>query len=222
MNDNLKFKIGGEKLIDVLGYDKLFQLIVSGVRFDYVSYDHKKAMSEYNESDEFADYRLSYRNPKSWDIPDSLKDKYRVIRKGKLRSIQFNPVGKVWRFSIGSKFSKTYSINDFGVKVIPYIDIDEHPLDFAKFLTLDNSNQTGSLKQHIFVPKIKRNILGDEYYGNQSLCGSIQVHDGDKSVDIRDEFSDVYDSKNICSKCIKSFNILKESYIDFSFLGSNY
>lgn len=169
MNENLKFKIGGNKLIDVLGYDKLFKLIVSGVRFDYVSYDHKKYMIEYNESDEFANYRSVYLNPKSWDVPDSLKDKYRIVKKGKLRSIQFNPMGKACRFSIGSKFSKKYTIDDFGVKVIPCIDIDEHPLDFAKFLTLDNSDQTRVLKQHIFIPKIKKNILGDEYYGNQSL-----------------------------------------------------
>ncbi len=222
MNNKLEFKLGGEPMIDILGYRKLLLLISSGVRFKYISYDHKKAIKEYHESDSFIKDRTFMKNPHSYDVPEVLKNKYQVIRMGKLRSIDFSPDGLAWRFKIGNKYSKRYYIRDFGVNVIPYIDIDEHPLDFAKFLTLDNSNQTGSLKQHIFVPKIKKDISGDEYYGNISLCGSVQVHDGDKSIDIRQEYSECRDDDYICQNCIKSYEKLKKSYVDFSLLEDDF
>lgn len=96
-------------------------VVTSGCKFKYNSYDHKKAMEEYNSSKKYEEVRKWFKNPKSWDMPEELKDKYKVERIGKLRRIDFNPDGKPWRFYIGNKYAKSYRIEDFGVKVFPLV-----------------------------------------------------------------------------------------------------
>jgi hypothetical protein len=99
----------------------LLCVVVSGCKFKYISYDHKKAMEEYNSSKEYEDVRKMVKNPKSWDVPEKLKNKYKVERVGKLRGIDFNPEGKPWRFYIGNKYAKSYRVEDFGVEVFPLV-----------------------------------------------------------------------------------------------------
>lgn len=99
----------------------LLCVVVSGCKFKYMSYDHKKAMEEYNYSKEYEEVRKWVKNPKSWDMPQELKDKYKVERVGKLRRIDFNPDGEPWRFYIGNKYAKSYRVEDFGVEVFPLV-----------------------------------------------------------------------------------------------------
>lgn len=98
-------------------YKKLLHKIVSGCKFRYTSYDHKKAIEEYHTSDKYEIDREIYRNPDSYDMPQALKDKYSVDRIGKLREVHFAPNGKAFRFKIGARYAKTFYIEDFGVNV---------------------------------------------------------------------------------------------------------
>ena len=98
-------------------YKKLLHKIVSGCKFRYTSYDHKKAIEEYRTSDKYEIDREIYCNPESYHMPQALKDKYSVDRIGKLREVHFAPNGKAFRFKIGARYTKTFYIEDFGVKV---------------------------------------------------------------------------------------------------------
>jgi hypothetical protein len=102
-------------------YDELLKIITSGCKFKYYSYDHKKAMLEYNSLDEYKEKRKWFKNLNSWDMPIELKEKYRVERIGKLRMIQFAPDGEAFKFKIGAKRAKTFKLDDFGVNVFPII-----------------------------------------------------------------------------------------------------
>jgi len=102
-------------------YDALLGVVISGCKFKYFSYDHKKALEDYNTSDEFSEHRKHYKNPQSYDMPEELKEKYRTERIGKLREIHFAPTGKAWRFKIGAKYAKSFGLDDFGVNVFPLV-----------------------------------------------------------------------------------------------------
>jgi hypothetical protein len=105
-----------------LEYIELMSIIISGCKFKYFSYDHKKAIEEYKLDDKFIDMRKHIPNPQSYDMPDELKEKYKVERIGKLRQINFSPDGKAYSFKIGAKYSKTYGLDDFGMNVFPMIE----------------------------------------------------------------------------------------------------
>ena len=104
-----------------IGYDKLFKIIISGCKFKYLSYDHKKAIEEYNASDKYHDRRIFVKNPDSYSMPEELKEKHKVYRIGKLREVHFSTHGKAWRFIIGNKYNKSFRLDDFGVNVFPII-----------------------------------------------------------------------------------------------------
>jgi len=102
-------------------YDALLGVIISGCKFKYFSYNHKKAIEEYRTSDDYKVVRKWIPNPNCHEMPDKLKEKYKTERIGKLREIHFAPTGKAYKFKIGAKYAKTYGLDDFGVKVFPLV-----------------------------------------------------------------------------------------------------
>lgn len=111
-------------------YNEFFKIVTSGCKFRYFSYDHKQAMEEYQQSNEYKDWEQALntdglnRKPKvdCWNMPKELKEKHKIERIGKLRQIDFSPSGRAWRFQIGNKYSKSYSFLDFYVNVFPIIE----------------------------------------------------------------------------------------------------
>lgn len=48
-----------------------------------------------------------------------------------------------------------------------------------KWITLENTDGTATLKQHAFIPKVcHQKYTGEEYVGNVSLCGKVFADDG--------------------------------------------
>ncbi len=60
---------------EAMPYDTLLGVVVLGCKFKYFSYDHKKAIEEYNTSDKYEEDRKWFKNPKSWDMPEKTKEK---------------------------------------------------------------------------------------------------------------------------------------------------
>lgn len=108
----------------ILSNNELLNILVSGCKFKYFSYDHKKALEEYNTNDEFSEDRIYFPNPDCWDMPNKLKEKFKVERIGKLRKIYFAPNGNIQKFEIGAKYAKTFTLNDIGVSVFPLTEIN--------------------------------------------------------------------------------------------------
>lgn len=106
---------------ETMTYDVLLQIIVSGCKFKYFSYDHKKALEEYNTSDKYMEDRKWIPNPDCWEMPTILKENYKTERIGKLREIHFTRTGRAYRFKIGAKRAKSFTLEDFGVNVFPLI-----------------------------------------------------------------------------------------------------
>lgn len=102
-------------------YDELIKTIVSGCKFKYYSYDHKKAIEEYQNNSKYSNLAIYDPNPDCYRLPNDLKLKYRTERIGKLRTINFGANGRAYRFYIGARYSKTFFIEDFGVNVFPLI-----------------------------------------------------------------------------------------------------
>ena len=118
----MEIKTLSKEEIKAMPHDTLLGVVISGCKFLYYSYDHKKAMVDYKELDKWKpDFRMNP-NPDSYSMPDELKEKYKVERIGKLRQINFAPNGKAWRFKIGNKYAKSYSIESFGSVVFPIVN----------------------------------------------------------------------------------------------------
>ena len=107
--------------IENMSYNELLKIIISGCKFKYLSYDHKKAVEEYRTSDKYKEDRKWLKHLNSWNMPKELKEKYKDEKIGKLRRIDFSPNGEAWRFYIGNKYAKSYRLEDFGVNVFPLI-----------------------------------------------------------------------------------------------------
>jgi hypothetical protein len=82
-----------------------------------------------------------------------------------------------------------------------------------KWMTLENSEATATLKQHAFIEKIcKVPVIGDKYIGNTMLCrkGGCSS-DGDRY----DNFSTLTDEglneKIACKKCLKKLKNAEET-----------
>lgn len=117
--------INGVQPDEPIDYYLLKDLIFSGVKFSYKSYDHKAAIE---------DMRNAYPNNSlirmaNVPVPHAIQDKHIVWRIGKLRAIAFNPDGKMVRFKIGNKFYKSFGLSDFGVNVKPVISMFEDKYD---------------------------------------------------------------------------------------------
>jgi len=120
----------------MIPYQLLKELILSGVRFSYESYDHKKALEEIEQIKASGLNGLYLANnlfefPNScFGIPDSIKQNHIVWRTGKLRLVFFNKDGQMCRFKIGQRWYKNFYLEDFGIRVKPMIfkSDDEHDL----------------------------------------------------------------------------------------------
>ena len=94
------------KLIDVLNHH------LKGGKFEYKSFDFKKAAAEYEltkewedlckKNDSFCPFGLELKD--KYQIPEEIREKYSYFRKGKLRSIHFSPNGEIFNISLGAKY----------------------------------------------------------------------------------------------------------------------
>lgn len=108
----------------MIPYQELLKIVTEGCKFSYESYDHKKAREEiktlgtnvvYQANNYFEMFDSCY------GIPDYIKQNHIVWRIGKLRSVKFNPDGKMCKFYIGARWAKVFFLEDIGVKVKPII-----------------------------------------------------------------------------------------------------
>lgn len=102
---------------------ELKQIIISGCKFKYKSYDFRAAKIEFIstlDSREIPEFEESDKLCSDY-MPKYLKEKHLVWREGKLRSVDFNPNGDIYRCKIGThiKFAKTFFLEDFGESVFP-------------------------------------------------------------------------------------------------------
>lgn len=81
----------------------------SGGLFLYDSYDHIKAEAEFKKTDKFKQilneewgFRPDSKIDKSI-IPEETRDKYSILKPGKLRSIDFAPDGTIRGIKLGNK-----------------------------------------------------------------------------------------------------------------------
>lgn len=87
----------------------------NGGKFEYQSFDFKKAAAEYEQTDEwqkiqesvyFFNQRVDLKD--KYQIPEEIRDKYIVWRTGKIRSIEFGRTGKPFRIKLGAKYAVTF------------------------------------------------------------------------------------------------------------------
>lgn len=102
----------------MIPYEVIKEFILSGVKYKYLSYDHNAAVAEMKQSKIIPNSMFLN---SSWDIPKNIKQKHAVWRTGKLRQVLFAPDGRMWKFYIGARRAKSFSISDFGVGVKPII-----------------------------------------------------------------------------------------------------
>lgn len=122
-------------------YKAIKDCIFLGVKYKYESFDYVKALNEYNDylhasgQIKINDY-VTY---SAIDIPDNIKENCIVWRIGKIREINFDPEGKMWKFYIGNKRAKRFFCSDFGVKVFPIINkIDDKYDLIGQGLAIEN------------------------------------------------------------------------------------
>lgn len=99
------------ELIDVLNHH------LNGGQFEYKSFDFKKAADEYSKTDEWKKQLKSWESLEKilhmntleikdkYQIPEDIRGKYSYWRKGKLRKVEFNPSGSIFRIYIGAKYA---------------------------------------------------------------------------------------------------------------------
>jgi len=101
------------------------ELILKGVNeFMYESYDHKSAVEHGAKPNTKAT---------DWmDVPDQLKQKFLIWRRGKIRDMAFCPDGGIKKIYVSNKFlyKKVFYPTQFGLTVKPIIfeSDDEHGL----------------------------------------------------------------------------------------------
>lgn len=115
----------------MIPYEILKELIIHGVRFSYVSYDHKKAIAEIEEIKKTGinpyppmviDINHFLGLPNSyWMIPDEVKKNHIVWRAGRVWEVFFNKDRRICRVKVGNRYPKSFQVEDFGVIVKPMI-----------------------------------------------------------------------------------------------------
>lgn len=90
---------------------------LKGGEFEYKSFDFKKAADEYSKTDEWRKQSESWKSIEKilhmdpleikdkYQIPEDIRDKHSYWRKGKLRKVEFNPNGSIFRIYIGAKYA---------------------------------------------------------------------------------------------------------------------
>lgn len=99
---------------------ELLDIIKTGCKFEYKSYDHKKAAEIYKKTPQYIKYQSEFKEvPNCFYMPDEIKEQTEVWKVGKVRSVKFNPMGNIQSVKIGSRYAKTFYLSDFGVTVKP-------------------------------------------------------------------------------------------------------
>ncbi len=115
----------------MIPYEILKELLIQGVRFSYVSYDHKKAVAEIKAIKETGinpyppsviDLTHFLSVPQTyWMIPDEVKNNNIVWRAGRVWQIFFNKDRRICRVKVGNRYAKGFQVEDFGVTVKPML-----------------------------------------------------------------------------------------------------
>lgn len=123
----------------MIPYEPLKELIIHGVRFQYESYNHKKAIDELKQIRDTGINPYStlsilvndlFKIPEySWIIPEEIKKNNVVWRAGRIWEIFFNKERQMYRFKIGNRYPKNFYLEDFGVKVKPMLFKSEDKYD---------------------------------------------------------------------------------------------
>ena len=114
-----------QKKTNMIPYHLIAEFILNGVKWSYESYDYHKAKKDLIENDQHYYDSMWFTAIDHFAIPDRYKQKYKVWRIGKIRSVFFNPDGDMWRFKIGCRYAKNFYLSDFGVKVKPILSEEE-------------------------------------------------------------------------------------------------
>lgn len=117
-------------------------LISKEVEYIYGSYDFHKAFEDfvnsnkiYTNSDMFENFKNHY------NIPMVYKLKYRLLRKGKIRTITFKD-SKIYKFQIGNKRYKTYYLKDLFIEFRPIISKEDDIFDLiSQGLAIEKHNK---------------------------------------------------------------------------------
>lgn len=97
-----------ESLLEILNHH------LNGGKFEYKSYDHKGAESDYKSTDDYKsnlscmtyyDKNLKDYKVGKHELPIELREKYSLWRNGKLRKVEFNNDGSIQRVYIGNKYA---------------------------------------------------------------------------------------------------------------------
>ncbi len=111
----------------VVPYDIIKELIISGVKFNYLSYSHKLAIGWMNSNiliNNLLSSPSSTTMQHSHDyVPDSIRDQFPLWQTGKIWELKFNRISEIVKVYIGKnpKYKKAFYIQDFGVKFKPII-----------------------------------------------------------------------------------------------------
>jgi hypothetical protein len=106
----------------MIPYEILKELVINGVKFKYESYDHKKALKEYEQTQSTSASTSNWACANlAWGIPDNIKKNHAVWRVGRLWEVYFNKKGEMYRFKIGCHYAKNFYLDDFGITVKPII-----------------------------------------------------------------------------------------------------
>ena len=94
------------------------QIIFSGCKFEYKSYDFKAAKQDFlmNLSEvEYDDFVNSNKKIAEY-MPNYIKEKYPIQKVGKIWNIQLDSSGYPWRIQIGAspRFAKSFYADDLG------------------------------------------------------------------------------------------------------------
>jgi len=106
----------------MIGNSVLMELIANGTLWYYQSYNYKAAVEEFklNNKNSYPTQHI----PSEY-IGINLKQKHKVMRIGKLRTMTFDPDGMVQKMYIGRsfKFTRRFFPEQVGVDVKPIINI---------------------------------------------------------------------------------------------------
>lgn len=111
-------------------YEEIASFITKEIKYQYVSYDHKLAVEDFKLLPDYLNYSNYWDDNKinSYQIPNELKEKHKVMRKGRMFDILFLR-GKMYKIRIGCRYAKTFQLHDFGNKVKPILRPSEDKYD---------------------------------------------------------------------------------------------
>lgn len=111
-------------------YDIIKELIINGIRYKYLSYDHKKTLEWLNNIHNYPN-NPNFNNTVRY-IPNEFKNQFPIWQTGRIWELKFNRIGEIVKVYIGKnpKYKKAFYVNDFGIKFKPmlFLSDDKHNL----------------------------------------------------------------------------------------------